>query len=81
MGEYRKIYIAVMCDNDQQAQQVQKVAEDLSRSFRLSAKDLICVHPLIQKNGQLLADAIKTIARDGMSGIIKVVPKLMKMKK
>lgn len=81
MGSYRKIYIAVFCDNEDEVSQVQKVAEDLSSTFRLSAKDLIGIHPLIKKNGQLIASAIRTIAKEGMSGIRKVVPQLMKMKK
>ena len=63
MGSYRKIYIAVFCDNEDEVSQVQKVAEDLSSTFRLSAKDLIGIHPLIKKNGQLIASAIRTIAK------------------
>ncbi len=81
MGSYRKIYIAVFCDNEDEVSQVQKVAEDLSSTFRLSAKDLIGIHPLIKKNGQLIASAIRTIGKEGMPGVLKVVPQLMKMKK
>lgn len=81
MGSYRKIYIAVFCENEEEITHVQKVAEDLSSTFRLSAKDLIGIHPLIKKNGQLIASAIRTIAKEGMSGVLKVVPQLMKMKK
>lgn len=81
MGSYRKIYIAVFCENEEEVTHVQKVAEDLSSTFRLSAKDLIGIHPLIKKNGQLIASAVRTIAKEGISGVIKVVPQLMKMKK
>lgn len=81
MAEYRKVYIAVLCDSDDEAARVQQVAKDLSTTFRLSAKDLIGIHPLIKKNGQLIATAVRTIVREGMPGIIKVVPQLMKMKR
>ena len=81
MASYRKIYIAVLCENDAEAEQVQNVAKDLSGTFRLSAKDLIGIHPLIVKNGQLIGPAVRTIAKDGMAGVIKMVPRLLQMKK
>ena len=48
---YRKVYIAVWCDSEEEAAKVQKVAEDLSATFKLTAKDLVWLHPIIKKNG------------------------------
>lgn len=81
MGQYRKVYIAVICDSEEELKAVQKVAEDISSTFRLSAKDLIAIHPVIKNNGQLIGSAVRTIAKEGMAGVMKVVPQLMKMRR
>lgn len=81
MATYRKVYIAVICEDDNELIEVQKVAQDLSGTFRLSAKDLLKAYPMIKKNGALIASSMRTIAREGMSGIAKVIPQLMRMKK
>lgn len=81
MGTYRKVFLAIYCENDDDLAQVQKFAEEISTTFRLSARDLIGLQPIVQKNGQLISSAFRTISKEGMSGIMKVVPQLMKMKK
>jgi hypothetical protein len=81
MGQYRKVYIAVICESDDELRTVQKVAEDISTTFRLTAKDLIAIHPTIKANGQLIGSAVRTIAKEGMSGVMKVIPQLMKMRR
>ena len=75
---YRKVYIAVWCDSEEEVAKVQKVAEDLSARFKLTAKDLIGLHPMIQKNGQLIISAIRTISREGPSGVMKMAPQFVK---
>lgn len=75
---YRKVYIAVWCDSEEEAAKVQKVAEDLSATFKLTAKDLIGLHPLIKKNGSLIVSAIRTISMEGFSGIMKMAPQFIK---
>lgn len=75
---YRKIYIAVWCDSETEFANVQKVAEDLSSTFKLTAKDLIGLHPLIRKNGQLIVSGIRTISREGISGVMKIAPQFVK---
>ena len=75
---YRKVYIAVWCDSEDEANKVQKVAEDLSVTFRLTAKDLIGLHPLIQKNGQLIISAVRTISKEGLPGVMKMAPQFVK---
>lgn len=81
MATYRKVYIAVICEDDNELAEAQKIAQDLSGAFRLSAKNLIQAYPMIKKNGTLIANSMRTIAREGMSGIAKVIPQLMRMKK
>lgn len=81
MGTYRKVFLAVYCETDEDLNLVQKFAEEVSTTFRLSAKDLITLRPLVQKNGQLISTAVRTISREGMSGVTKMIPLLMKMQK
>lgn len=79
MGVPRKIFIAVYCDDDAQATQVQEIAKDMSSSFRIQAKDIIGIYPIIKRNKATLRNAIETIARDKMAGAMKVLPSLVGM--
>ena len=38
---YKKVIIAVDCDTEQEQQLVQTIAQDISQTFRLKAKELI----------------------------------------
>ncbi len=71
---YRKIYLAIDCRSDEEAQKVQKVAEDLSMMFSLSAKDIIGFYPAIKENAGLIKTSIKALSREGMKGLAKVIP-------
>lgn len=75
---YRKITIAVDCDSDREQQIVQDIAQDISQTLRLKAKDLISFYPTLQKHKGLIFTAMKTISQDGKKGIFKLVPLLMK---
>lgn len=75
---YKKIYIAVWCDSDEEGAQVQKVAEDLSATFKLSARDIIGMHPLIKKNGKLIVNVIRTVSKEGFAGVMKMAPQFVK---
>ena len=81
MGTYRKVFLAIYCENDEDLALVQKFAVDISSTFRLSARDLINLRPIVQKNGQLIGTAVRTISKEGMSGLMRMVPQLMNMKK
>ena len=74
---YRKIYMAIDCRNDEEAQKVQKIAEDMSMIFGLSAKDIINIYPSVKSNAGLIKNSIKTLSRDGLKGIGKVVTYMM----
>lgn len=75
---YKKIIIAVDCDNEEEQRIVQDIAQDVSQTFRLKAKELISFYPTLQKHKGLLYNAIKTISQDGKRGILKLVPMLMR---
>lgn len=70
---YRKIYLAIDCRSDEETQKVQKIAEDLSMMFSLSAKDIIALYPAIKNNSGLIKTSIKTLTKDGLKGVGKVV--------
>lgn len=75
---YKKITLAVNCDSEEQRQMAQKIAQDVSQTFRLEAKDLINMYPMIASHKALLYSVVKTISQEGKKGIIKIVPMLMK---
>jgi hypothetical protein len=75
---YKKIIIAVDCENEQEQQMVQTIAKELSETLRLKAKELISFYPTLQKHKSLLYNAIKTISQEGKMGILKLVPMLIK---
>lgn len=70
---YRKIYLAIDCKNDSEAAEVQKVAEDFSRSFDLSAQQLIELYPTLQKNKGVVKMAVKTLIQEKFKGVGKVM--------
>lgn len=74
---YRKIYLAIDCRNDEEAQKIQKIAEDLSMIFTLSATDIIGIYPSVKNNASLIKTTIKSLSKDGLKGLSKVIPYLM----
>jgi hypothetical protein len=78
----RKIYLAVDCRNDEEAAQVQKIAEDVSMNFDIPAKEIIEYYPMIKKNKGVIKVAVKTLVQEKFKGVGKVVAYLMQnMKK
>lgn len=75
---YKKITIAVDCENEQEQQMVQVFAKELSETLRLKAKELINFYPILQKNKGLIYTAINTISKEGKKGLFKLIPLLMK---
>ena len=74
---YRKIYMAIDCHSEEEAQKVQKIAEELSMMFSLSARDIISIYPSIKSNSGLIKTSIKTLSKEGLKGIGKVVTYMM----
>jgi hypothetical protein len=75
---YKKIIIAVDCETEQEQQQVQIIAKELSETLQLKAKDLISFYPTLQKHKGLLYNAMKTISQEGKMGLVKLVPMLLR---
>ncbi len=79
---YRKIYLAIDCRNDEEAAQVQKIAEDISMNFDITAKQIIEYYPMIKNNKGVIKVAVKTLIQEKFKGVGKVVAYLMQnMKK
>lgn len=75
---YRKVYIAVDCENEQEQMAVQNIAKEISGTFQIKAKDLIKFYPFVVSNKALLYSAVKTVATEGKKGVMKLVPMLFK---
>ena len=75
---YKKVLIAVDCENEQEQQMVQAMAKELSETLQLKAKDLINFYPVLQKNKGLIYTAMQIISREGKKGLFKLIPLLMK---
>lgn len=75
---YKKVIIAVDCENENEQKKVQEIAKDLSETLRLKAKELISFYPVLQKNRGLIFTAVDTMSREGKKGILKLIPLLMK---
>lgn len=75
---YRKIILAVDCDNEQDQQLVQNIAQEVCQTYHISAKDIISFYPVVRQNKDIIYTAFKTISREGKKGIMKIVPLLMK---
>lgn len=71
---YRKIFIAIDCANEEEAQAVQTVAKEASQILRLQARDILKIAPAAKKNSALIAKTIKTISSEGMKGVAKIIP-------
>lgn len=75
---YRSITIAVDCANDEEQKTVQAIAKDASETMKLKASDIIRFYPLYRKNSGLIISAIRAISQEGMKGVMRVVPNLIK---
>jgi hypothetical protein len=75
---YKKVIIAVDCENENEQKMVQEIAKELSETLRLKAKELINFYPFLQKNRGLIYTAIDIMSRDGKKGLLKLVPLLVK---
>lgn len=71
---YRKVYIAIDCNNDAEALAAQAFAKEFSQMFQLRATDVLKIAPIVRKNGGLLMKTIRTISEEGSKGIAKMIP-------
>ena len=71
---FRKIFIAVDCKNEAEVEAVQQFAKELSQALQLKSSDILRLAPAIRKNRDLLVHTIRTIATDGIKGVMKIAP-------
>ena len=74
----RKIILVVDCADDKEKEVVQGIANEISGTFNMKGSDLISFYPFVKKNKALLYSAVKTVARDGKKGMMKLIPMLIK---
>ena len=74
----RKIILVVDCADDKEKELVQGIANEISGTFNMKGSDLISFYPFVKKNKALLYSAVKTVARDGKKGMMKLIPMLLK---
>ena len=74
----RKIILVVDCANDKEKELVQGIANEISGTFNMKGSDLISFYPFVKKNKALLYSAVKTVAKDGKKGMMKLIPMLIK---
>lgn len=75
---FRKIIIAVDCENDREQQLVQSIAQEISQTFTIKASDLISFYPVIVKNKALLYTAVKKVSTEGKKGLMSLIPMVIK---
>ena len=75
---YRKIIIAVDCASDAEAVNVQAAAKRMSEMFRLRGSDVLAMYPLVEKNGGIISNVIRSVAQDGLRGLASAIPYLIK---
>ena len=71
---YRKIYLAIDCQNEAEVEAVQQFAKELSQALQLKSADVLKLAPSVRKNRDLLAHTIRTISAEGIKGVMKIVP-------
>lgn len=71
---YRKIFIAVDCQSDAEVENVQQFAKELSQMLQLKGADVLRLAPALRKNRDLMSHTIRTIAADGLKGVMRIAP-------
>lgn len=71
---YRKIYLAIDCQTDEEVAQVQAFAKEISSLYQMRGRDILKLAPAVRKNGGLIARTIKTISTEGAKGVAKMIP-------
>ena len=75
---YRKVILAVDCENEQEKQKMQEIANELRELLHFKAKDLIEFYPILKTHRALIYNSINIISKEGKRGLLKLVPMLMK---
>lgn len=77
----RKLYFVVDCKDDAQKEQVQSILNQISETRAFTGSDVIKIKPMFEKNKGTFIQIFKAISNGGMSGIMKSIPLLTRLKK
>lgn len=75
---YRRIIIAVDCASDAEVANVQAAVNRMNNVFRVRGSDVLAISPLVEKNGDVIAAVMRSVAQDGLKGLASAVPYLIK---
>ena len=78
---FKKIHLAVDCKDAKEQEEVQKIFDKLSNILRLNGKDIIDNAPMIEKNQILIREMFVTMQKNGLKGIMSLLPLALKFKK
>ena len=78
---FKKLTIAVNCNNIEEQQKSQTILDELSNILRLNADDLIKAAPLIRKNQSVIFKMFKTISAGGAKSIASIIPLAFQIRK
>ncbi len=71
---YKKVYLAIDCQNEEELAAVQLFGKELSGLLQLKASDLLRIAPMVRKNSALLMKTAKVISTEGAVGVAKMIP-------
>lgn len=69
---FRKLYIVLDCDDDQQKEQVQSLLNQISNARLLNGRQLVNMAPVVQRNQQDIAELFNMIRQGGIKAIMSV---------
>lgn len=72
MGQLRKIILAVECENDQEKELVQQMANELSNMRVLKSKTIINMLPIFNNNRQELMQLFSMVSKDGVKSLLSI---------
>lgn len=72
MGKFRKIYLAVECESDQEKDQVQAMANEISEMGILKGSSILNMLPVFAKNRQELTQLFSMVSKGGIKSLLSV---------
>lgn len=71
---YKKVYLAIDCQNEEELAAVQVFGKELSQIMQLKASNVLRIAPMVRKNSALILKAVRVISSEGATGVAKMIP-------
>lgn len=68
----RKIYLAVDCDNDQERDMVQEMANEISNMRVLKGRSILNMLPIFQRNQSELIELFQMVSKGGVKSLLSI---------